>query len=171
MIIRLSPSGPPIANAEGATAEVGPGFQLRMSEDTGSTNAATIAVAADYASDNLGNAFVVGFDVPDPNKRYAINCHFQAEAAAAGNAAIKLEIVASYDGGADVVVGTSVTHLIASTPGSVFADVGMVLGSQMLNPIPPGTTSVLWRARVSADAANFKLAQNASFWLSAKELL
>lgn len=171
MLIRLAPSGPPVANAEGGQAEVGDGFQLRMSEAGGSTNAATITATEDYAKDAGATAFATAFTAPDPNKRYAAHVEYKAEVAAAGVAAITTKIVASYDGGADELIGQSVTNLIASTPGAVFASVPMTLGSAMWTAMTAGNAGMIVRVRLVADNPNFKLAQNSGFLLTFKELL
>lgn len=167
MLIRLSPSGPPIANSDGGTAEVGEGFLLRMSEGTtiidsglGSwTPAQNYEVKADPATatapflrPELAN--------PSPNRRYRVTGAVDLENTGLGTATITSTLEVSYDSGAtwDTLVIQESEILFEQTK-HVRIDQPLTLGSALNEPItdpPPASLMVRLLMRSNIATVLFK---------------
>lgn len=104
--IRLSPSGPVIANAEGGPLNPGPGCQLRLAEAT--TIVGTHSPIEDTPVDVGGtpggtpqDTLIVSLDNPNAAYKYRAEVHCDVENAIGGTfSAVQMSIFTSFDDGA-----------------------------------------------------------------------
>lgn len=179
-IMRLSPSGPPITNPEGAGAEPGEGFQLRLAEAAGSTAMAALTDVYQDITDIGGAPFEVALPSPDPNRRYKVNFHADFLEVAAANQSFLIRLMAAYDGATfSNQLGENDHGILASSSRRAGIDIAMTLGSQLgfpaVLPLPAGSVSL--NVRVQARVLNTGTVQipngltNGTIWLSLAELL
>lgn len=158
-VIRLSPSGPPITNEEGGGAEPGPGFQLRLDEDGGSTGMAALGTSFVDITDLAGNPIEVELDNPSPDKRYKVNFHCEAQNVGGAPSNLELQLMLSYNGGAFVALGDNERAVLTGQTTAAVIDMPMVLGSAIQNPstgplpVPAGATSMRIRCQARSSVA------------------
>jgi hypothetical protein len=142
MLIRLSPSGPPIANESGGTADVGPGFPLRMVEGTTVVNGGVWTPSQNYECKidpftpdppylrpTLTN--------PSPDRQYRVTGAVDIINTGAGTATVTATIEVSYDDAATwntLVIQESTIN--QSQAKHVRIDQPLTLGSALNEPVP-----------------------------------
>jgi hypothetical protein len=161
--VRYSPSGSPIANADGAVLLFGPGARLRLTE----TNAlmggslAVPAVADTIATGGFGSpgtTIVMTLQNPKAKLQYRAKLRLDVQNTnSAAAAEVVLYLDASVDGGATYTNFSKVSHLLnnpnaaGGTAGSEPMEVSLplILGSSLgVNDAVP-TASLKLRARAS----------------------
>lgn len=180
-VLRLSPSGPPVTNAEGGDAIPGPGMQLRLAEAAGSTTMAAFTASYQNIVDADGDPFEVELSAPVANLRYRFNFHCDVDEPTGNADAVQFRVVASYDDGATFTnVWAENSHaLLANLERHCAIDVPITLGSALgattPTPIPANTPNV--KVRVQGKATTNGRAQipnggqSGTIWLSLAELL
>lgn len=166
MLIRLSPSGPPITNDEGGTAVVGSGFTLRLNE--GTTTVDTSFGAWTPATDievkyNPSNALLPflrpALADPSAARRYRITGALDLLNVGVGTATITSRLDVSYDLG--VTWGELVRQeslINTATVKHLRIDMPLNLGSVLATPVPvpaPATMTVRLVMQSSAAGVSF----------------
>lgn len=163
MLIRLSPSGPPIANSEGGIADVGPGFTLRVSEGTTTvdTGFGTWTPATDvelkYDPATAVPPFLrPGLATPSASRRYRVTGALDIQNANVGTATITSRIDVSYDAGTTwATMTTQESRINTGQIKHVRIDQPLTLGSLLANPVTdPAPASITVRLVMQSSIAD-----------------
>lgn len=174
--LRLSPSGPFIENAEGGVADPGNGFQLRLDEAGGSVGMGALTdVYQEVLAVSGGAPFEASLLLPDPNRRYRVNAHLDAQCVTLDDA-LDLRLMAAYDGVNFVNELAENTHaMLVDSTVRFGIDMVMQLGSAFGTPLPAGSPSLSVRLQARAVTAGRIVlptsGQNGSCLLTLTELL
>lgn len=159
--IRLSPSGAPLTNDDGGPADPGEGFILRRfsrARQIEAKNVPTVGSTLLTYADT--SEVVLALATPATNKRYALNCRFQAENNSDTSGILTIAPEVSYD---NQVVWTPLsshehemkafgTTPVVNSARLVSADIEDTLGSALAVPVPAAAPEIAIRFRLSADA-------------------
>lgn len=143
--IRLSPSGPSIANAGGAPFAPGPGARLRLNE---ATSTGTQALSASVAP-LVGSGYVIALDAPNPALNYRATALIDAENDSTNvTAAIQLYLDISPDNATWTEVASN-GHLVGPlSVRQIRVDSPLKLGSAL--GVLTTWTNIFLRARIGA---------------------
>lgn len=161
MIIRYSPSGPPIANAEGGTADVGPGFLLRLAEGTTSvTTGLDLTAATQYELKYDPSTATAPFlrprlTAPSGVRRYrATGTVDILSTTTNATATITTRIFVSYDEAATWDLIGDCDHWIHNDHVKPCRmDVPLTLGSALAEPVPAAAGSIMIKMTVEPSIA------------------
>lgn len=84
-VIRYAPSGPLVTTETGGTAELGPGFPLRLSETMGSTGGLVLSGSPTPVPLTAGGDLQCALAAPNNGRRYRCEAIFPLEATLAGS--------------------------------------------------------------------------------------
>lgn len=163
MIIRLSPSGPPIANSDGGTADVGTGFMLRLEEGTTSVDFGVLTAATQYEikydpATALAPFLRPRLVSPSPLKRYRATGAVDMFNGNAGTATITLSIWVSYDEAATWNQVAFVDSLIETLNRKhCRIDLPLTLGNALADPVLNGAPSMTIKMEVSASVPDCQI--------------
>lgn len=164
MIIRLSPSGPPILNSGGGPLQPGTGMMLRLAEGT-TTIGGSLAIPSAGSPATIGTLLGGGIvlietlDNPNPNLNYRATLLLDVANEVTNSAGeVQLYIDTSVDGSTWVSqVGNE--HIVAAGSGAtsdepsgrqVRVDMTLRLGGSINGGMPVGSPSLRVRGRISA---------------------
>ena len=153
MIIRYSPSGPPIANANGGSADAGVGFMLRLDEGTTTVDTAEAALTPGVDTELKFNPNVATAPFlrprladPSPNRRYRVTGAVDMFTTnSGGTATFTSKIWVSYDEAVTWEVISTVESQLGPATGAYKhcrIDVPLTLGSGLASPMPAAPTSI-----------------------------
>lgn len=163
MIIRYSPSGPPITNSDGGTADVGAGFQLRLDEGTTSVDFGALTAATQYEvkfdpSTALAPFLRPRLTAPSALRRYRATGAIDMLNGNVGTATITLSIWVSYDEAVTWNQVAFVDSLIETGDRKhCRIDLPMTLGSALADPVPTNAPSMTIKLEVSASVADCRI--------------
>jgi len=148
MLIRLSPSGPPIANAQGGTAEVGVGFMLRLAEGTTSVDFFTMNAAQQYELKFDPTTALAPFlrprlELPSQTRRYRITGAVDMFNNNVATATLTSRLWVSYDEALTWNQVAFVESLIETANRKhCRIDLPLTLGSDLATPVPADAPSI-----------------------------